>query len=47
MDIVREYGIHGPKEYVWHRTPGLVIPMGRYYYNTKASKLQGMILRIP
>lgn len=21
-DIVREYGIHGPKEYVWHRTPG-------------------------
>lgn len=21
-DIVREYGVHGPKEYVWHRTPG-------------------------
>lgn len=21
-DIVREYGIHGPKEFVWHRTPG-------------------------
>lgn len=21
-DIVREYGIHGPKPYVWHRTPG-------------------------
>nr|WP_156282015.1 sugar phosphate isomerase/epimerase [Paenibacillus sp. NEAU-GSW1] len=21
-DIVKEYGIHGPKEYVWHRTPG-------------------------
>ncbi|MUG44236.1 sugar phosphate isomerase/epimerase family protein [Paenibacillus woosongensis] len=21
-DIVKEYGIHGPKEFVWHRTPG-------------------------
>lgn len=21
-DIVREYGIHGPKQFVWHRTPG-------------------------
>jgi sugar phosphate isomerase/epimerase len=21
-DIVKEYGIHGPKEVVWHRTPG-------------------------
>lgn len=21
-DIVREYGIHGPREFVWHRTPG-------------------------
>lgn len=21
-DIIREYGIHGPKEFVWHRTPG-------------------------
>lgn len=21
-DVVREYGIHGPKEFVWHRTPG-------------------------
>lgn len=21
-DVIREYGIHGPKEYVWHRTPG-------------------------
>lgn len=21
-DIVREYGVHGPKQYVWHRTPG-------------------------
>jgi sugar phosphate isomerase/epimerase len=21
-DIVKEYGIHGPKPYVWHRTPG-------------------------
>jgi len=21
-DIVREFGIHGPKEFVWHRTPG-------------------------
>lgn len=21
-DIVREYGIHGPKPFVWHRTPG-------------------------
>ncbi|MFC3747209.1 sugar phosphate isomerase/epimerase family protein [Paenibacillus sp. GCM10012306] len=21
-DIVKEYGIHGSKEYVWHRTPG-------------------------
>jgi len=21
-DIVREYGIHGPKEFAWHRTPG-------------------------
>ncbi len=21
-DVVKEYGIHGPKPYVWHRTPG-------------------------
>ncbi|GGE25839.1 sugar phosphate isomerase [Pullulanibacillus camelliae] len=21
-DVVREYGIHGPKDFVWHRTPG-------------------------
>ncbi len=21
-DIVREYGIHGPRQFVWHRTPG-------------------------
>jgi sugar phosphate isomerase/epimerase len=21
-DTIREYGIHGPKEFVWHRTPG-------------------------
>lgn len=21
-DIVKEYGIHGPREFVWHRTPG-------------------------
>lgn len=21
-DIIHEYGIHGPKEYIWHRTPG-------------------------
>ncbi|GIQ71118.1 sugar phosphate isomerase/epimerase [Xylanibacillus composti] len=21
-DIVKEYGVHGPKQYVWHRTPG-------------------------
>lgn len=21
-DIVKEYGVHGPHEYVWHRTPG-------------------------
>lgn len=21
-DVVKEYGIHGPKEFVWHRTPG-------------------------
>ncbi|MFC4778782.1 sugar phosphate isomerase/epimerase family protein [Paenibacillus sp. GCM10023252] len=21
-DIVKEYGIHGPKEFAWHRTPG-------------------------
>ncbi|RXZ79706.1 sugar phosphate isomerase/epimerase [Paenibacillaceae bacterium] len=21
-DVVREYGIHGPQEFVWHRTPG-------------------------
>ncbi len=21
-DIIKEYGIHGPKEFVWHRTPG-------------------------
>jgi len=21
-DVVREYGVHGPKPYVWHRTPG-------------------------
>ncbi|XEC94791.1 sugar phosphate isomerase/epimerase family protein [Paenibacillus tarimensis] len=21
-DVVREYGIHGPKPFVWHRTPG-------------------------
>lgn len=21
-DIVREYGIHGPKQFAWHRTPG-------------------------
>ncbi|KRG11772.1 sugar phosphate isomerase/epimerase family protein [Lederbergia galactosidilytica] len=21
-DIVKEYGIHGPKQFVWHRTPG-------------------------
>jgi len=21
-DIVKEYGVHGPKPYVWHRTPG-------------------------
>jgi sugar phosphate isomerase/epimerase len=21
-DIVKEFGIHGPKEFVWHRTPG-------------------------
>jgi len=21
-DIIREYGIHGPREFVWHRTPG-------------------------
>jgi sugar phosphate isomerase/epimerase len=21
-DIVREYGINGPKQYAWHRTPG-------------------------
>jgi sugar phosphate isomerase/epimerase len=21
-DIIREYGIHGPKPFVWHRTPG-------------------------
>ncbi|MCC3375510.1 sugar phosphate isomerase/epimerase [Cohnella sp. REN36] len=21
-DVVREYGVHGPKEFVWHRTPG-------------------------
>lgn len=21
-DIIREYGIHGPKEFAWHRTPG-------------------------
>ncbi|WNS45467.1 sugar phosphate isomerase/epimerase [Paenibacillus sp. MMS20-IR301] len=21
-DIIKEYGIHGPDEYVWHRTPG-------------------------
>ncbi|WP_028610237.1 sugar phosphate isomerase/epimerase family protein [Paenibacillus harenae] len=21
-DIVREYGVHGPKPFVWHRTPG-------------------------
>ncbi|HEY5585142.1 MAG TPA: sugar phosphate isomerase/epimerase [Ruminiclostridium sp.] len=21
-DIVKEYGIHGPKEFVWHRSPG-------------------------
>ena len=21
-DIIEEYGIHGPKEFVWHRTPG-------------------------
>ena len=21
-DVIREYGIHGPKPFVWHRTPG-------------------------
>nr|WP_256208682.1 sugar phosphate isomerase/epimerase [Paenibacillus sp. CF384] len=21
-DVVKEYGIHGPREFVWHRTPG-------------------------
>ena len=21
-DIIREYGINGPKQFVWHRTPG-------------------------
>ncbi|WP_405155542.1 sugar phosphate isomerase/epimerase family protein [Paenibacillus sp. FSL K6-0108] len=21
-DIVKEYGVHGPREFVWHRTPG-------------------------
>lgn len=21
-DVIKEYGIHGPKEFVWHRTPG-------------------------
>jgi sugar phosphate isomerase/epimerase len=21
-DIIREFGIHGPRQYVWHRTPG-------------------------
>src|SRR5262249_41448107 len=21
-DVVKEYGIHGPKPFVWHRTPG-------------------------
>ncbi len=21
-DIVREYGVHGPRQYAWHRTPG-------------------------
>ncbi|MBB6695863.1 sugar phosphate isomerase/epimerase [Cohnella xylanilytica] len=21
-DVVKEYGVHGPKPYVWHRTPG-------------------------
>jgi len=21
-DVIREYGIHGPQEFVWHRTPG-------------------------
>ena len=21
-DIIKEYGIHGPKQFVWHRTPG-------------------------
>jgi sugar phosphate isomerase/epimerase len=21
-DIVKEYGVHGPRDYVWHRTPG-------------------------
>ncbi|AIQ52625.1 sugar phosphate isomerase/epimerase family protein [Paenibacillus sp. FSL R7-0331] len=21
-DIIKEYGIHGPRDYVWHRTPG-------------------------